>query len=98
MPAPLHLDIELKTSEAVNVLQDSQSFKPFSKPDIWLCGNQVSSFYPYLKWFESLFQSRSLILIVVNEGLKSKIQMSENEFPYMYLLCCYMLSVRSHKK
>ena len=52
-------DKELKTLETVNVSQCSYSFKPFSKPDIWFCGNQVPSFYSYLKWFESLSESRS---------------------------------------
>ena len=74
--ATVHLDIELKISETANVLQGSKSFKPFCKPDIWFGGNQVPSLYSYLKWFESLFHSRSLILVVIKVGMKGKTQMS----------------------
>ena len=56
------IDTEMKTLEAVEISLDSQSFRSFRKPDIWFCGNQTPSFYSYLKWFESLFQSRSKIL------------------------------------
>ena len=31
------------------------------------CGNQVPSFYAYLKWYESLFQMRAKILSKVQQ-------------------------------
>ena len=47
------IDIELKSLEKVNISQDNQSLKSFTKPDIWFWENQVYSFYFYLKQFES---------------------------------------------
>ena len=72
-PSPPHIsppfwnthfsDIELKTLRRQSIFHMSaKASNHLSKPDIWIYGNHVSSFYWKLNCCESVFQSRSKIL------------------------------------